>query len=184
MLNEYDKSCIKEVLKSCVLRAPEGNPFQLSSGEISDTYIDIRLASFTKKGLWGITNWLIPLIMRNTVNFTSIAGVHLGGYPLATGVSSKMYKDTNVLYVRDKKKDHGTQKLIEGPYQPGDTAIIIDDVVTSGDSMIACIKILKEAGINVVMGASVLDREVGGKEKIEQYCPLISLITKTELLGK
>ena len=110
------------------------------------------------------------------------AGVALGGCPLVTGLS--LWTDMNALYVRAKPKDHGTSKQIEGDFQPGASAVLVEDVVTTGGSSLEAIDILVKAGLKVVAVVAVLDREQGGAERIRARRPFHALFTLKELLTK
>jgi orotate phosphoribosyltransferase len=89
------------------------------------------------------------------------------------------------LYVRKEAKDHGTSKLIEGTFRVGDRVILLEDVVTSGGSTLGSIKTLRDAGLEVKAVIAVLDREEGGRAKIEETgAPFYALTTLKELLGE
>ena len=96
-----------------------------------------------------------------------------------------MGRPTTVFVVRKNVKAHGTQKLIEGPLpESPQRVVIVDDVVTSGGSLIKAIKVAQEAGHTVVKAFAVLDRESGGADAIAEalgsadaglYQPLVTV---------
>ena len=106
---------------------------------------------------------------------------------LAVGMYSHWAKDApplQVFSVRKSPKTHGQTKLIEGNFKKGDTVVVIDDVVTRGESTIAAIDAVQKGGGTVAFVVVLVDRQEGGREKIEAMGhPVIALFTKGELLG-
>jgi orotate phosphoribosyltransferase len=174
-----------------VLRTTPDKPFKLVSGKTSLVYVDVRLTALDAVGLWAIVRSLCGELASledppDSLQVDSVAGVVVGGCPLATGVSlhySTGLRVINTLYVRKEAKDHGTAKLIEGSYKPGDRVVLLEDVVTSGGSTLGAIKALREAGLVVLAVVAVLDREEGGRAKIEEAgVAFRALVTLRELL--
>lgn len=150
-----------EVLKQkSVLHAPPGKPFILKSGAESMTYVDVRLTALSHEGLQALSRDLAVRMMHMGLEPDRVAGVVAGGCPLATGVSS--FAKIDALYVRPEAKDHGTGKLVEGAFTPGQTVVLFEDVITSGGSTLAAIKALKDVGLIVIGVVAVLDRQQGG----------------------
>jgi orotate phosphoribosyltransferase len=164
-----------------VMRTTPDKPFTLKSGATSLTYVDIRLAALNHEGLCRLSNALVWEMDRSFDRPDRVAGVIVGGCPLATGVSFRSAID--VLYVRAEAKDHGTGKLIEGAFEPGMTVVLFEDVITSGGSTLAAIRALRDAGLDVTRVIAVLDREQGGCERIKQECAVSALFTLKELLS-
>lgn len=181
---------VLEVLRRySVLHAPEGQPFVLKSGKTSMTYIDVRLAALNARGLSVLSEAIWNKVYHHRTP-TKFAGVALGGCPLATGASliskqsPKMSGPWDALYVRPEAKDHGTGKLIEGSFKPGDGVILLEDVVTSGGSTLKAIQALRDAKLVVREVLAVLDREEGGAEKIREVnIDFHQLCTLKELLN-
>lgn len=174
--------------KLSVLHAPPGKPFILKSGKESMTYVDVRLTALNAHGLHVLADALHREVRQAANGSKLVAGVALGGCPLATAVSLLSYRldevnPLNALYVRPEAKDHGTGKLIEGGFQPGDGVILVEDVITSGGSSLKAIAALRAAGLDVRGVVAVLDRQEGGTEKISAEAPLRSLCTLGELLA-
>jgi orotate phosphoribosyltransferase len=123
------------------------------------------------------------------VNVAAVGGLTMGADPvaLAVGMYSHWSKDASplqVFSVRKTPKVHGQTKLIEGNFKKGDTVVVIDDVVTRGDSTIAAINAIEKEGGTVAFVAVLVDRQEGGREKIEAMGhPVVALFTKVELLG-
>ena len=139
--------------------------FTLRSGKKSDFYIDCRPLILSSLGRKLISQCFYAHV--NDGSFFAATGV--GGSYIASGVSD-LY-GTGVIHVRDEKKDHGTRNKLEIPYKfnkEHNQVVIVDDVLTSGSSLITCISSLLEDNICVTKCLVLVDREEGGKEIIEQ----------------
>jgi orotate phosphoribosyltransferase len=167
--------------------------FTLSSGAKSNYYIDCRLTTFDPGGAWLVGQLMHALIRKEQstrkVKVAAVGGLTMGADPvaLAVGMYSHSAKDASpfqVFSVRKSPKAHGQTKLIEGNFKKGDTVVVIDDVVTRGDSTIAAINAIKKEGGTVAFVAVLVDRQEGGREKIEAMGhPVVALFTRSELLG-
>lgn len=114
-------------------------------------------------------------------NFKLLCGVPYTALPIATAMSIK----TGIPMVlrRKEAKDYGTRKLIEGTFEVNDNCLIVEDVVTSGGSILETIKDLKDAGLTASNAIVVLNREQGGIDKLKsQGVHTFSLLTITQLL--
>jgi orotate phosphoribosyltransferase len=159
----------------------------LSSGKISNFYIDVRRVSLSAQGLYLISH-LIWNIIKND-NITAIGGLTLGADPLVAGVCMVAWKNKRTLkgfIIRKSPKKHGRQKLIEGKeLTKGERVIIVDDVATSGASLIKSIEILRSEKVKIVKAVTVVDREEGAQENLAKYnCPLVSLFTKSDFIDR
>jgi len=167
--------------------------FTLSSGAKSKYYIDCRLTTLDARGAWLIGQLMHDLLRREersrNLHLNAVGGLTLGADPvaLATGMISSWAADKEplrIFCVRKSPKAHGQTKLIEGNFKPGDTVVVVDDVVTSGNSTITAINAVTNEGGRVAFAVVLVDRQEGGKEKIEAMgCPLFSLFNRSELLG-
>ncbi len=150
--------------------------FVLASGKRSKYYIDIKKAS-TKVD---ILKEIAELLSKH-VKGDILAGVELGAVPLTVAVALMTGKD--YLIIRKKEKGYGTEKLIEGEFKEGMTVDIIEDVVTTGGSVLRAVKILRNSGLNVQRVICVVDREEGGRENLEKEgVELIALLKARDLL--
>src|SRR5438128_1692335 len=139
-----------ELLKKNSVRFGE---FTLASGATSDIYIDARLTTMSPEGLALVGPLALATIRRMQWNADSVGGLTLGADPISYAVSyaSAMNPPTlRAFTVRKAPKQHGTRKLLEGPFKSGDRVVIIEDVVTSGASALAAIEAVREAGGDVV----------------------------------
>lgn len=186
-----------------VLHAPPGKPFVLKSGKESLVYIDVRRAALDPHGLRVLSSRLFWIMSGSGHGIPSkVAGVALGGCPLATGVSLAALTASEqrgpdgalvhdclpvpgTLYVRPEPKAHGTGKLIEGVFEPGESVVLVEDVTTTGGSSLRALQALREAGLVPQGVVTVLDREEGARAAIEaEGVYFKTLCTLSALLGK
>lgn len=104
----------------------------------------------------------------NDIDYNHIVGVPYGSIPLSTLVSQHLKKP--LLFTRKEPKSHGTQKIIEGNYEIGDTVILIEDVITSGSSIIETIKKIENNGLIVSLVVVLFNRQTGGLFDVEKEC--------------
>ena len=165
---------LKEKLVEC--GAIKFGNFILASGKKSNYYVDIKKAS-TKHEILALMGEMLAKYVRGDI----LAGVELGAVPLVAITAIKAKRD--YLIIRKEKKGYGTSKLIEGDFEEGQEVDIIEDVVTTGGSVLRAIRILRDAGLKVNRVICVVDREEGGKENLaKEGVELISLIKARELV--
>ena len=166
------------MLKDILLKsgAIKFGDFVLASGKRSNYYVDIK-ESMTEPGALKEVAELISKKLSSGI----IAGVELGAVPLVVAVAvlySKKY-----IIIR-KERPHGTKSLLIGQAPYGGSADIIEDVVTTGGSVLRAAEILKESGLKVSRVICVVDREEGGRENLaEAGIELIPLLRISEVKG-
>ena len=141
--------------------------FTLASGKKSSYYIDLRLvASFPHIFRKMIKN-LQKLVSEKTGldNFDSLVSVPTGGLIIGSALAIETVKP--LIYVRDKPKDYGTTKSIEGKISSGMKVVLIDDVITTGNSVINGIKQLKDAGLSISDVYVIINRLEGANNTLE-----------------
>ena len=159
--------------------------FTLASGTESDVYVDARLTTMSPEGLSIIGPLALAAIRRMRWNPDSIGGLTLGADPIAYAVSyasASSAAPLRAFTVRKEPKQHGTRKLIEGPFKQGDRVVVIEDVITTGSSALRAVEAVREAGGDVVGVLALVDRHEGGTEKIKTAgCSLVTLVEGDEL---
>jgi orotate phosphoribosyltransferase len=158
---------------------------KLSSGKLSNYYIDLRRISLTSHGIYLIAHLFWDLIKNENVN--AIGGPTLGADPIVAGVclvAQQCKVPLRGFIIRKTPKEHGRQQLIEGKeLLSGERVVLIDDVATSGSSLVKGVEILKQARAEVIKALVVIDREEGAKENLAKVnCPLLSLFTKSDFI--
>ena len=164
-----------ELLKGC--GAIKFGKFVLTSGKESDYYIDIKAASTRPR----ILRRIAEEIARH-LDGTRVAGMELGAVPIAAAVS--LHADVPFVIIRKKPREHGTGSQIEGEVKPGERVTVVEDVATTGGSMVTSVKLLRGAGAEVKRAVVVVDREEGASEALRaEGVELIALIKRSQLIA-
>jgi len=142
--------------------------FKLSSGKESAYYIDLRLVpSFPhqfRKMIKSLQNLISEKISLD--DFDYIASVPTSGLVIASALAIETVKP--LIYIRQKPKDYGTGSLIEGKISAGSKVVLVDDVGTTGHSLLNAIKALKDAKIIVDSAFVIVNRLEGARENLEK----------------
>jgi orotate phosphoribosyltransferase len=166
---------LTESLKEC--GAFKTGEFILTSGKKSNFYVDIKQASTKPKILKEIAMSMAKLVK----NEDKIAGMELGAVPLAVALS--LETDIPYIVIRKAQRAHGTTKLIEGDIQEGDSILLVEDVTTTGSSLLRAAEIIKNAGGSVDRAIVVVDREEGALELLkESGLSLVPLVRVSEMM--
>ena len=167
-------------------RFDEERGFTLASGVVSPFYVDCRVIMAHP----GPRHLVAELAFHalNALPCHCLGGLELGEISIATAISAYGYagnphRECRTFVVRKQAKDHGLGKLIEGAMESGDRAVIVDDVLTSGGSVLKAVQAAREAGLMVTHALVIVDRkEQDGRARVEQEgVSLISLLTIDDL---
>jgi len=160
--------------------------FTLSSGKKSSYYLDCRMTTLDPRGAFLIARLILDRIRAENIQADAIGGLTMGADPIATAVAVVSGLDgrpISAFIVRKETKAHGTQRAIEGyDGKPGSRVIVVDDVCTTGDSILRAAERAEEAGYEVAAAFCVVDREEGGTELIAKRYAFYALFTAKELL--
>jgi len=153
--------------------------FTLKSGQTSSIYINLRKIISYPALMREIANAMWGAVQGSS--FQLVCGVPYTALPIATCLSL----DHNLPMVmrRKEKKDYGTKQLIEGVFEPGLTCLVIEDVITTGGSIIETADDLKNAGLIIKDVVVLIDREQGGRENLEKHFNVHSILTISDILN-
>ena len=151
--------------------------FTLTSGKNSSYYIDLRLVPSYPHQFRKMVKNLQNLIIEKTGldNFDSLASVPTGGLVVASALAIEVVKP--LIYVRNKPKEHGTTKSIEGKTSAGMKVVMVDDVATTGTSVLNGIKQLKESGLLISDVYVIINRLEGADKALDDMGVQIHQLT-------
>lgn len=169
---------LKEIIKRLsILRGD----FTLSSGEKSNYYIDARVTTLNSEGANLIARLMLNEIRKDS-SINTVGGPTLGADPIIGALLFHASEEGKVLdgfIVRKNAKGHGTEKLIEGNVKVESVAAVVEDVVTTGGSVLKAVRAAEASGITVKKIIALVDREKGAaglfSESGYEYVPLFSI---------
>ena len=175
---------LAEIIRTISLRRGE---FILTSGKKADYYLDCRMTTLHPRGALLIARLILQRIRQLKIQADAIGGLTLGADPIVASVavvSELEGAPLRAFIVRKEPKAHGMQRLIEGwDGLPGSKVVVVDDVCTTGDSILTACDRSEESGYRVAATFCVVDREEGGTENITRRYPFYPLFTARELLN-
>lgn len=176
-------------------RSAKRGDFVLASGRRSSLYVDCRLTTMHPEGQLLIGRAGLAALRASAWNVDAVGGLTLGADPIAYAIAHASAIEAERLgaagasemvrafTVRKEAKQHGTGKLIEGAFLPGDRVAIVEDVITTGGSALKAVEAVRTAGGIVTGVLALVDREEGGREALEAAgLEVLSLVRASELL--
>jgi orotate phosphoribosyltransferase len=158
--------------------------FKLASGLMSDYYLDMKRTTLDPQGISLIAEIVYGLLADEQID--SIGGLELGAVPIIAAVCARSWPDRpiNGFIVRKEKKGHGTDKKIDGNFQPNTNVILFDDVTTKGGSVLEAVRAVREQGAIVEKVITVVDRLEGAAQNLaNEKVKLVPVFTTRELLA-
>ncbi|GFR13699.1 uridine 5'-monophosphate synthase [Trichonephila clavata] len=140
--------------------------FHLQTGPISPFYIDLRHITCHPKVFNAVSEAIYLKMVNLNLKADTVCGVPYTALPIASYLCS--HHEIPMLIKRKERKDYGTKKMVEGIINPGETCLVIEDVVVSGASIIDTVADLREEGLVVTDCITILDRLQGGEENLRK----------------
>ncbi|MFH7320281.1 orotate phosphoribosyltransferase [Desulfurivibrio sp. D14AmB] len=163
-----DRQRLKEIIREKSYRQ---GTFKLSSGKESDFYIDGKQTTLSAEGGWLCGKLLFEMIRDNPKKIEAVGGMTLGADPIVTAVSLVSFVEKAPIpafIVRKESKKHGTEAYLEGQSNlpEGATVALVEDVVTTGGTLLKVIERVEAQGYKVGLVATIVDRQEGGAEAL------------------
>lgn len=177
---DYKDKLLKLLKENDVIKFGD---FTLSSGKKSDYYVDMKKAITMPEILEAVAYLITEKIENESID--KVAGPALGAVPIATATS--LISKKPMLMIRKEKKSYGTSKQIEGELLENDNVVIVEDVTTTGGSLLKAINVINENGGKITEAFVIVDREEGAKETFEEnnikFTPLLTITEFKEYLN-
>ncbi len=155
--------------------------FILTSGKESDYYINVKKLITNPRTLKLIARLMAEKVKKGGIEFDRVAGPELGAVPIATALALETGKP--LVIVRKKPKGHGTGSQIEGDVNPGERVLLVEDVTTTGGSVLRAAEVLEREGARIAAIMVVVDREEGAEEEIGGKYTFLPLVKVSELFA-
>ncbi|MCC7560186.1 MAG: orotate phosphoribosyltransferase [Methanobacterium sp.] len=173
MVIEQEKNLLISLLKDN--QVIKFGKFTLSSGRESDFYVDMKKAITDPEILSQVAKIISHIILDDEIDL--VAGPALGAVPIATAVA--LQSGIPMLMIRKAQKGYGTSKLIEGELKEGNRVIVVEDVTTTGNSLLKAVRAVQDNGGVVERTFVIVDREEGAVEHLKKEGvilePLVSI---------
>ena len=158
----YDRNALQNLLREKALKFGE---FTLASGKKASYYLDCRQITLDAQGAKLIGAGMLELLSADLPQL--VGGMAIGADPITAAIltlAGIQNLPLRGVMVRKEAKQHGTGKLVEGPFQAGESIVIVEDVVTTGGSSLLAIERCEEVGLKVKRVLAIIDRLEGGRE--------------------
>ncbi len=144
--------------------------FTLASGKQSTYYINSKRAIFNAEAVWLLGEVIYQ--MTRTMNLQALGGPEVGAIPLATAAAMRYHEhgqSIEAFYVRKQAKGHGSKEMVEGIVKPGDQVAIVEDVLTTGGSVLQAIREVERLDARIAAVICIVDRLEGAREALDHY---------------
>jgi len=181
----------KELLEELAMvlvkvKAIQFGTFTLSSGRISSYYVDLRTIPSYPGAYRTLTNVYGEFLRHEfkATDYDAIAGIPTAGLTLSSPIALMLEKP--MIYVRSEAKAHGRNKLVEGVTRPGWRVLLLDDVITTGGSILSAVEAIRSEGCEVQQASVVIDRLEGGNKALKaesvKLRPMTDILELVKLL--
>jgi len=174
-MHGHKESIAKILLSKGAVTLNPTQPYEFTSGILSPIYCDNRILISYPDTRKEIVDSFLKILKENNIQFDIVAGVSTSGIPWAAWIAEKL--DKPMVYVRIEAKGHGKENKIEGRIEKNKTAIVVEDLISTGGSSLAVADAIKEAGLKVGCCLAIFDYEMEKAKKgfSEKGCSLFSL---------
>ena len=176
---------IRELIGLVEAKALKRGTFRLASGREASFYLDAKQVVLDAHGAMLVGRAILERLRSLGTLPAAVGGMSIGADPITSAVITMAGVDGLPLkgfMVRKEPKDHGTKKYVEGPVEPGQRVVIVEDVTTTGGSSLLAIDRVHEFGLVVERVVTVIDRLAGAKDAFAaRGIPLESLVTIRDL---
>lgn len=187
MINEDSKDKLKDILlhNQCLVTR---SGITLRSGIKTSVYFDCKRATLDGQFLDIVSDVFLDCLPLFAPTPTAVGGLTMGADFLTAAIILKSFQRhinlTRGSIARKEPKRHGTGVFVENELPVGTKIVLVDDVITSGTSILESVKHFKNSGYNIVGAFALIDRQLGGVEKIKLAlnCPVIALFKQSELI--
>jgi len=156
----YSKPALMAIVRDKALQLGQ---FRLASGKLSSFYLDCRKVTLDSAGVNQIADGMLEVLAADWPD--AVGGMAIGADPITAAiitVAGRSGKSLKGFIVRKEAKQHGTGRDVEGPVNPGERCVIVEDVVTTGGSSLAAIEKVEAFGLKVLGVLAIIDRLEGG----------------------
>lgn len=173
---ESSRARLLELFKT---RAFSLGRFTLASGKESTYYINSKKALFNSAAVWLLGDVLWDL--TKDLDIQAMGGLEVGAIPMAAAAALRYHEEGRTLegfFVRKLAKEHGSKQRIEGVVEPGMRVAVVDDVFTTGMSVLQAVEEVERLGAKVVAAICIVDRLEGARERMErrfEYRPIFTI---------
>ena len=178
-------SVIRELIGLIEAKALKRGTFRLASGREASFYLDAKQVVLDAHGAMLVGRAILERLRSLGPLPAAVGGMSIGADPITSAVITMAGVEGLPLkgfLVRKEPKDHGTKKYVEGPVEPGQRVVIVEDVTTTGGSSLLAIDRVHEFGLVVERVVTVIDRLAGAKDAFAaRGIPLESLVTIRDL---
>jgi orotate phosphoribosyltransferase len=161
----YDREALKQLVRDKALKFGD---FTLASGKKATYYLDCRQVTLDSRGAWLIGEGMLEQLATDLPDL--VGGMAIGADPITAAIltlAGIRGMSLRGVMVRKEAKQHGTGRLVEGPFREGESIAIVEDVVTTGGSSLLAIERCEAAGLKVQRVLAIIDRLEGGREAFE-----------------
>jgi orotate phosphoribosyltransferase len=158
----YDRNALQQLIREKALKFGD---FTLASGKKAKFYLDCRQITLDAQGVRLVGEGMLDLLAGDLPDL--VGGMAIGADPITASIltlAGMKGLPLRGVMVRKEAKQHGTGKLVEGPFREGETIVIVEDVVTTGGSSLMAIERCEAAGLKVTRVLAIIDRLEGGRQ--------------------